>query len=120
MDIEGLGESAVQQLVERKLVKDIADIYFLERRDLLKLELFAEKKTDNLLAGIEKSKSQSLSRVLYGLGIRHVGEKAALVLAEKFGAMDALAQAKEADLQAIHEVGPVLAQSIVSFFKMET
>ena len=120
MDIEGLGEVAVQQLIDRKLVENIADIYFLERRDLLKLELFAEKKTDNLLAAIEKSKTRPLSRVLYGLGIRHVGEKVSLTLAEKFGTMEALAQAKEADLEAIHEVGPVLAQSIVSFFKLDT
>ncbi len=120
MDIEGLGESAVQQLVDKKLVKDMADIYALERRDLLKLELFAEKKTDNLLKEIEKSKMQPLSRVLYGLGIRHVGEKAALILAEKFGTIDVLSQSKEPELQAIHEIGPVLAQSIVSFFKLET
>jgi len=120
MDIEGLGESSVQQLIDKDLVKSVADIYFLERRDLLKLELFAEKKADNLLKGIEKSKTQSLSRVLYGFGIRHVGEKASLVLAEKFLSMDALSEAKEADLQAIHEVGPVLAQSIVSYFKLET
>jgi DNA ligase (NAD+) len=120
MDIEGLGESAVDQLVETKLVKDVADIYTLERKDLLKLELFAEKKADNLLRAIEKSKTRPLSRMLYGLGIRHVGEKAALVLAEKFGTLDTLAEAKESDLREIHEVGPVLAQSIVSYFKLET
>ena len=93
MDIEGLGESAVEQLVQKDLVKDIADIYSLERRELLKLELFAEKKADNLLKAIEKSKTRPLSRALYGLGIRHVGEKAALVLAEKFVTMDALSKA---------------------------
>ncbi len=120
MDIEGLGEAAVQQLVDKKLVKDMADIYMLERRDLLKLDLFAEKKADNLLKEMEKSKEQPLSRVLYGLGIRHVGEKASLVLAEKFGTMDVLSEAKEPELQAIHEIGPVLAQSIVSFFKLGT
>jgi len=120
MDIEGLGEVAVEQLVERRLVNDIADIYALERKDLLKLDLFAEKKADNLLNGIEKSKTRPLSRVLYGLGIRHVGEKAALVLAEKFKTMEALSRAGEEELQAIHEVGPVLAQSIVAYFKFET
>ena len=79
-------------------MKDVADIYTLERKDLLELELFAEKKADNLLKAIEKSKTRPFSRVLYGLGIRHVGEKAALVLAEKFGTMDALPQATEAEL----------------------
>ena len=120
MDIEGLGESAVEQLVDRKLVKDMADIYGLEKRDFLGLELFADKKAENLLKGIEKSKTRPLSRVLYGLGIRHVGEKAALVLAEKFGTMEALTQATEAGLCEIHEVGPVMAQSIASYFKLET
>ena len=120
MDIDGLGESAVQQLIDKKLVSEIADVYSLERKDLLKLELFAEKKADNLIKAIEKSKTRPLSRVLYGLGIRHVGEKASLVLAEKFVTMDALSHATEADLTAIHEVGPILAQSIVSFFKLET
>jgi DNA ligase (NAD+) len=72
------------------------------------------------LKGIEKSKTRPLSRVLYGLGIRHVGEKAALTLAEKFVTMDALAQATEADLNAIHEIGPVMAQTLVAYFKLET
>ncbi len=120
MDIEGLGESAVEQLIDIRLVNDISDIYFLERRELLKLELFAEKKADNLLKAIDKSKTRPLSRVLHGLGIRHVGEKAALVLAEKFGTMDALSRAAEEELQSIHEVGPVMAQSIVAYFKLET
>jgi DNA ligase (NAD+) len=120
MDIEGLGESAVEQLVDKKLVKDVADIYALQRKDLLGLDLFAEKKADNLLKGIEKSKTRPLSRVLYGLGLRHVGEKAALVLAEKFVTMDALSHATEIELKEIHEVGPVLAQSIVDYFKLET
>jgi DNA ligase (NAD+) len=120
MDIEGLGEVAVLQLLEQKLVKDIADIFSLTRKDILNLELFADKRADNLLAAIEKSKTRPLARVLYGLGIRHVGEKAAYVLAQKFLTMDALVAANQADLQAIHEVGPVLAESIVSYFKLPT
>jgi DNA ligase (NAD+) len=120
MDIEGLGESAVEQLVDKKLVKDIAGLYGLEKKDFLGLELFADKKAHNLLKAVEKSKTRPLSRVLYGLGIRHVGEKAALVLAEKFGTMEALAQATEVQLREIHEVGPVMAQSIVTYFKLET
>ncbi len=120
MDIDGLGESAVGQFIDRDLVKDIADIYSLERRDLLKLDLFADKKAENLLKGIEKSKTRPLSRFLYGLGIRHVGEKAAWVLAQKFQAMEPLAQASQAELQAIHEVGPVMAEAVVSYFKLPT
>jgi len=120
MDIEGLGDVAVQQLVTRKLVEDIADVYGLERRELLKLDLFADKKADNLLKALEKSKTRPLSRLIYGLGIRHVGEKAARTLAEKFLTMEALSEAKEADLRAIHEIGPVMAEAIIAFFKLET
>ena len=120
MDIEGLGEVVVHQLVERKIVKDIADVYGLDRKTVLSLDLFAEKKADNLFKALEKSKTRPLSRVLYGLGIRNIGEKAAYELAQRFLTMDALAAAKESDLQAIREVGPIMAQSIVSFFKLPT
>lgn len=120
MDIEGLGEVVVHQLVERKIVKDIADIYGLDRKTVLSLDLFAEKKADNLFKALEKSKTRPLSRVLYGLGIRNIGEKAAYELAQRFLSMDAIAAAKESDLQAIREVGPIMAQSIVSYFKLPT
>ncbi len=120
MDIDGLGESAVGQLIAKDLVRDIADIYGLERRDLLKLELFAEKKADNLLKGIEKSKTRPLSRFLFGLGIRHVGEKAAWVLAQKFLTIDPVAQASQTDLQSLNEIGPVMAESVVSYFRLPT
>jgi len=117
MDIEGLGDVAVKQLVEKKMVKDVADIYFLNKEDFLKLELFKDKKADNLLNAIEKSKSHSLERLIYALGIRHVGEKASFVLAQRFETLDNLMQAKLADLENIYEVGPVMAQSIMDFFK---
>lgn len=120
MDIEGMGEVVVNQLAEGKLVKDVADIYFLERKQVLALQLFADKRADNLLKAIEKSKSRPLSRLIFGLGIRHVGEKVAFVLAQKFLTIDALAEASEKELQAIHEVGPVMAQSIVTYFKLPT
>ncbi len=120
MDIDGLGEVVVNELVAKKLVKDVADIYSLTRGELLKLPLFADKKADNLLKAIEKSKKEPLSKVLFGLGIRHVGEKAAMVLAEQFGTLDALSQASESDLRKIHEIGPVMAQSIVSYFSLST
>jgi len=120
MDIEGLGEVAVVQLVEKKFVKDMADIYTLSKKEALQMELFADKKADNLMAAIEKSKTRPLSRFLFGLGVRHVGEKAAYVLAQKYLTIDALAEASQADLQAIHEIGPVMAEAIVSYFKLPT
>jgi DNA ligase (NAD+) len=116
MDIEGMGEAVVEQLVKFKLVKDFADIYKLTKDDLLKLELFKEKKADNLLSGIEKSKRQPLSRLIFALGIRHVGEKAALVLAEKFGDIDSLMKTEESELQGIYEIGPVLSGSVAEYF----
>jgi len=120
MDIQGLGESVVEQMVSKKMVKEFADIYYLKKEDLLKLELFKDKKTQNLLEAIENSKKQPLSRFIYALGIRHVGEKAAYVLAQKFGTLDKLMQAKKEDLDAIYEVGTVMAESIVDFFRQES
>lgn len=117
MDIEGLGESVVEQLVKNKLVTNFADIYFLKKDDLLKLDLFADKKADNLITAIDKSKSQSLNRLLYGLGIRNVGEKAALTLTKHYRTIDSLRQATVDDLTAIHEIGPIMAESIVTFFR---
>ena len=113
MDIEGLGEVVAEQLVQQRLVHDVADVYRLTKAPLLTLELFGEKKTDNLLAAIDASKSRGLARVLYGLGIRHVGEKAAMLLAEQFGSINHLLEAQEERLRAIPEIGPVMAASIV-------
>jgi DNA ligase (NAD+) len=120
MDIEGMGESVVEQLVRNGWVKDFADIYYLKKEKLLKLELFKDKKAQNLLDAIEKSKEQPLSRLIYGLGIRHVGEKAAYVLAHKFVTLDNLMKAKQEDFDAIYEVGSVMAESIVDFFKQKS
>jgi DNA ligase (NAD+) len=117
MDIEGMGEQVVQQLVEKKVIKDISDIYHITRKDILSLELFADKRADNLIKALEKSKTRPLSRVLFGLGIRHVGEKAAYTLAQRFGKMEALAEAKEADLR-IPDIGPTMIQSILSYFQL--
>jgi len=116
MDIQGLGEAAVNQLVKLKLVKNFADIYKLREEDLFKLELFKDKKIQNLLSAIQKSKSQPLSRFIYALGIRHVGEKVAFVLARQFKTLDNLLAAKYEDLDKIYEVGPVVAKSIVDYF----
>lgn len=115
MDIVGLGDQAVDQLVSRGLVKDVADVYSLKKEQLLELELFADKKADNLLAQIEASKSKPLDRVLNALGIRQVGEKTAEVLAERMD-IDALSSASVEDFQAVPDVGPIVAQSLHDFF----
>jgi len=118
MDIEGLGESLVCQLLDQDLVKDLADIYFLKKEDLLGLELFKEKKADNLLKAIEDSKKQPLSRLLFAFGINNIGEKAAQVLARQFQSLDHLVKATEEDLQGIPDIGPIMAASTVSFFHL--
>jgi DNA ligase (NAD+) len=117
MDIEGMGESVIAQLINSKKVQKFSDIYFLTRKDFLELELFKEKKAQNLIKAIEKSKQQSLSRLIFGLGIRQVGEKAARILASKFGSLERLKEAKKEDLEKIYEIGPVMAEQIVRFFR---
>ncbi|MBI5874058.1 MAG: NAD-dependent DNA ligase LigA [Candidatus Omnitrophica bacterium] len=119
MDIEGMGDAVVHQLLEKKLVKDFADVYTLKKEDLLKLELFKEKKAQNLLDGIEASKSRPLSRLLFGFGIRHVGEKAASVLAEHFKTIDRLMKSKKEEFNSINEIGGVIAQAVYDFFRSE-
>ena len=120
IDIEGLGEAVIEQLVRKGLVKDFADIYQLKKEDLLTLELFKDKKADNLLEAIELSRKRELSRFLYGLGIRHVGEKAAFVLSRKFGSLKRLMQVKLEEFDAVYEIGPVMARSIYEFFRQES
>jgi len=116
MNIDGMGESLVTQLIERGLVKNIADIYDLTKKDLLSLERFADKSAQNILNEIEDSKQLPLERVIYGLGIRMVGERTAQFLAEHFGSMEALAKAGVEELQNVGEVGPKIAESIAEFF----
>ncbi len=117
MDIEGLGESVVEDLLDKGLAGDLADIYFLKKEQLLDLDLFADKKADNLLKAITHSKSRPLSKFLYGLGIANIGIKAAVNLAGHFGSLDAIIGASVLQLQAIDEVGPVMAESVVEYFK---
>ncbi len=120
MNIEGMGEALVTQLTERGLVKDVADIYKLTTDDLLKLERMGKKSAENVLKEIEKSKKLPLERVIFGLGIRFVGERTAQFLAEHFGALDAIESADEEELQKVAEVGPRIAKSIVEFFAEPT
>ncbi len=117
MDIEGLGEAVVVQLLNKGLVKDLADIYALTKQDLLVLDLFAEKKADNLLKAIAASKAQPLSRLIYGLGIDNIGQKASINLALHFGHLDDMIKASQEELLAIDEFGPVMAQSLLDYFK---
>lgn len=117
MDIEGLGEAAVVQLLEKGLINDLADIYYLKKEDLLVLDLFKEKKADNLIEAVHNSKKQPLSRFLFGLGISNIGEKASYLLAQKFESIDCLMEVKYDGLESIHEFGGVMADSIYGFFK---
>ena len=117
MDIEGLGDKTVDQLVERGLVKDIGDLYGLSKDAVLKLDRLADKSASNLIAAIERSKQTTFPRFLYALGIRHVGEHVADVLARQYSDWQALQRAGYEELQSIHEIGPRIAQSIVAFFQ---
>lgn len=119
MNIEGFGESSTEQLVDKGLVKGFPDIYRLKKEDLLGLELFKDKKADNLLAQIARSKEQPLSRLIYALGIRHIGEKSARTLAQHFRAMAAFMAAGQEDLAKVPDVGPVIAEAITEFFKSD-
>lgn len=116
MDIEGMGESLIEELVNRKLIIRVTDIYHLKKDDFLKLPLFKDKRASNLVEAIEKSKKRPFLRFLFGLGIKHVGEKAAMLLAERFGNIDNICKLKKSDLEEISEIGPVMASSIVKFF----
>src|ERR1051326_3568195 len=116
MNIEGMGDALVNQLAERKLVRDIADIYDLTKEKLLTLERMGEKSAQNVLDEIEASKKLPLERVILGLGIRFVGERTAELLAAHFGSMDALMKASEEELQEVTEVGPRVSAAICEFF----
>lgn len=116
MNIEGLGEAVVTQLMDRGMVKSIADLYALTEEKLLSLERIGKKTADTLLAEIERSKQNPLKRLLFGLGIRFVGERTAQLLASEFGSMDELVDASAGDLERVNEVGPRVAQAIREFF----
>jgi DNA ligase (NAD+) len=116
MDIEGLGEKMVDQLVEKGLVKDYGDLYALTREVLVPLERLADKSAGNLLEALERSKQTSLSKFIYALGIRFVGEHVAAILAGSYGTLEALGAAPEEELLSIREVGPQVARNVRAFF----
>ena len=119
MNIEGIGERVVEQLYRAELVHDVADLYSLTYDQLIELERMGEKSVSNLLTAIEESKENSLEKLLFGLGIRHVGVKAASILAEEFGTLDALMEADAEKLVTIHEIGDKVADSITTYFANE-
>ena len=119
MDIEGMGDAIVAQLVDKKMVKSYGDIYILKHEELANLERMADKSATNLINAIERSKANSFNRLVYGLGIRHVGVRSAWILASRFKSLNRLADSGIEELQSINEIGPVMAESIFNFFKTE-
>ena len=119
MDIEGMGGKMGNMLINQGLVNDVADLYELEKEDLVKMERMAEKSASNLLAAIDSSKDRPLARVLVGLGIGHVGSEVADLLARHFGSIEALMDATEEDLVTIPTVGPKIAASVAAYFRNE-
>ena len=119
MDIDGLGPAVLELLVQEGIVSHADDLYAMTRQDIAGLEGMGDKSAENLLSALEKSKQNDLSRVLYGLGIRHIGEKAAKLLANRFGSMEAVMNASAEEISTIDGFGDVMAQSVVSFFALE-
>jgi DNA ligase (NAD+) len=120
MDIEGMGDKYIEQLLRLKLVTTVADLYYLKKEHFMQFERMGDKLAENLLNAIEGSKHRELSRFIYALGIRHVGEHTAKLLASAFGTMEHLENATEEELLSIREVGPQVAQSIHTFFQSQT
>jgi DNA ligase (NAD+) len=120
MDVDGIGEQLALSLLKAGLVQDPADIYFLQKEGLLTLERMAEKSAQNVIDAIEASRKRPLSRVLFALGVRHVGSETAALLAQHFGSMDALMRARLEELEAVPTIGPVVAQSVHDYFRDES
>ncbi len=119
MDIEGLGLAVVNQLLDNNLISSAADLYYLKREDIISLEKMGEKSADNLLSAIEKSKSNDLSRLIFALGIRNIGQKAGKELAKSFDSLDSLMAASVEQISACEDFGTIMAESIKSFFEIE-
>ena len=115
LDIDGLGEKLIDQLVERGLVRRPSDLFALDQETLAGLERMAAKSADNLLVAIERSRDAALDRFLFALGIRHVGERLAGILAQHLGSLEALLETNREQLEAIREVGPIIAESVRAF-----
>lgn len=119
MNISGLGKKVLEQMLRKELIQDAADLYYLAQEDFLTLDNIKEKSAANFYTAIQNSKDNSLERLLFGLGIRHVGAKAAQLIAQKFETMDAIRQADAEEIEAIDGIGPMISQSVVHFFELE-
>lgn len=119
MDIEGLGDKLVNQLVDAQLVNSFADLYSLDLEKLMSLDRMGKKSAENLLEGIQASKQRGLSRVLNAITIRHVGQRVAMVLARRFGSVESLIQASEEELSKTEEIGPIIAKSVFDYCRSE-
>ncbi|MFC1978488.1 NAD-dependent DNA ligase LigA [Chloroflexota bacterium] len=119
MDIRGVGQSIIAALLEQGLVKDVSDLYYLKEEQVAHLERMAEKSATNAIESIVKSKHRPFARLLFGLGIRHIGDETAEILSKRFGSMERLSHASEEELLEIDSVGPKIAQSIVAFFRQQ-
>ena len=119
MNIDGVGEKLIEQLYSADLVHDVSDLYTLTKESLLSLERIGEKSATNILTAIEQSKENSLEKLLFGLGVRHVGEKVARILAEEYRTLDALEQATEEELVNVFEIGAIVADSVTTYFSTE-
>ncbi|MEW6663881.1 MAG: NAD-dependent DNA ligase LigA [Thermodesulfobacteriota bacterium] len=117
MDMEGLGKKYLEQLVDKEIIRDPADLYFLKKEDIMKMDRMGDKLAENLLNAIDGSRNPTLARLIYALGIRNVGSHLASVLARQFGSIDKLAEQDKEALQAVREVGPIVAESIYNFFQ---
>jgi DNA ligase (NAD+) len=120
MDIRGLGYERVRQLLDTRLIADVADLYQLEADRLVQLERFGEQSAGQLVAAIDASRQRPLSTLLFGLGVRHVGKNVALLLARRFGTLEALAAATREEIEAVPGVGPTIAETVAGFFRTET
>lgn len=118
MNIDGLGEKVVEQLFQNGLIQDVADLYKLEVEELVKLERMGQKSAENLVQAIAATKSNSMEKLLFGLGIRHIGEKAARLLSEEFGSVEALQQATREEMTAVYEIGDKMADSLASYLEL--
>jgi DNA ligase (NAD+) len=117
MDMDGLGRKFLEQMVDKEIIQDQADLYFLKKEDLMKMERMGDKLAENLLSAINKSRHPTLANLIYALGIRNVGEHLASVLAKHFRSIDNLAKQNIEDLTMVHEIGPIVAESITNFFR---
>lgn len=119
MDIEGLGPAVLEQLMGAGLITHVYDLYHMDRGEVAALDRMGEKSADNLLAALDRSKDAGLDRVIYSLGIRHIGQKAAKLLAERFGTMEAVMDASLEEINAIDGFGEIMAESVVRFFSLK-